>query len=361
MKIGIYVSPVENPSLLSHRVRGTGFYIENLKRSLLKYDKGNEYVFFTQHRDGAGFTRGQNLPKNLDLVHYPYFEPFFLTLPIFSKSKYVVTVHDLIPLVFPEKFPPGIKGSIKWNIQKLSLKRAERIITDSNSSKNDIAEHIGISEDKIEVIYLAAGEEFRKLKIKNLKLKIKYGLPDRFLLYIGDVTWNKNLPNLITAVEDLNAALVMVGKALVSEDFDKNNPWNQDLVKVHKIVKNSKNILLLGFIENKDLVDLYNLATAFVMPSFHEGFGLPILEAMSCGCPVITSRGGSIPEVAGEAAFYVDPYDINDIKKGIKEVLSDEKFRKKMSEKGLMQSKKFSWKRATEETVKVYEKVMGKG
>ena len=149
MNIGIDVSPLVGARNLAHRVRGTGFYIENLKKSLLQYYPRNKYTFFT---------RGQNLPKNTDLIHYPYFEPFFLTVPIYKKYKTIVTVHDLTPLVFPRFFPRGIKGELKWQLQKIALRRADPIITHKLSSRRDIVRHTCIYEDKISVVYLAAGE-----------------------------------------------------------------------------------------------------------------------------------------------------------------------------------------------------------
>lgn len=351
MNIAIDTSPISDQSLIGHRVRGVGSYIKQLKDNVIKYDKNNEYVFFK---------KGDVLPWNINLIHYPYFDPFFLTLPIFSKYKTVVTVHDLTPLVFPKYFPKGVRGSFKWFIQKSSLRKANLIIADSMSSKKEIIKFTGIKENKINVIHLAAGEQFRKLKIENLKLKIarKYELPEKFALYVGDVTWNKNLPRLIEAAKKSRIPLVMVGKALVSKDFDKKNPWNQDLVTVQNSVKEDKNIILPGFVETADLIQIYNLATFLIMPSLYEGFGLPILEAMACGCPVVTSREGSIPEVAGDAAFYTDAYDSEKIAKDMTEVFKNEKLRKELSVKGLRQSSKFSWKKTAEETVKVYESII---
>jgi len=352
MKIAIDTSPIDDQSLVSHRVRGVGSYITNLKKSLIKYFPDNKYTFFT---------RGQKLSKDTDLVQYPYFEPFLLTLPLFNRYKTIVTVHDLIPLVFPKYFPKGIKGSFKWFMQKSLLKGVDSIITDSMSSKKDIIKYTGIPATKIHVVFLAADESFRlihnsKFIIQNLREK--YRLPEKFALYVGDVTWNKNLPRLVDAAKKSRIPLVMVGKALVSEDFDKKNPWNRDLITVHNNVKEDKNIILPGFVETEELVALYNLATVFVMPSLYEGFGLPILEAMACGCPVITTKEGSIPEVAGDAAFYTDAYDSDKIAKDITEVFEDEKLRKELSIAGLKQSSKFFWKKTAEKTVKVYESIV---
>ena len=349
MKIAIDISPLKTGRFLQHRVRGTGFYIENLKNALIKYYPENKYIFFV---------RGEKLPKDVDLVHYPYFEPFFLALPLFMKQKIVVTVHDLTPLVFSDYFPKGIKGEIKWRIQRYLLQKADAVIADSKCSKGDIIKYAGISDTKVNVVYLAAGEEFHRIQ----NLRKKYNLPEKFVLYVGDVTWNKNLPRLIEGIKKTDAPLLMVGKALAEEDFDRGNFWNKDLAQVQNMIKNQKSklknqITTLGFIPQEDLIALYNLATIFVMPSLYEGFGLPVLEAMSCGCPVITTKEGSMPEVAGDAAFYVNAYDIDSIKNGIEKVFNDEKLQKELSEKGMIQSKKFSWEKTAQETIKVYQKV----
>lgn len=350
MKIAIDVSPLRSGHFLQHRVRGTGFYLDNLNKSLRKYHPENQYIFFT---------RGDNLSKNIDLVHIPYFEPFFLTLPFFKKYKTVVTVHDLTPLVFPDKFPSGVKGKIKWQIQRMALKKADLVIADSKSSKKDIIRFCGIPEDKVHVVYLAASADFRQVNKKEIEsVTKKYNLPGKFVLYVGDVTWNKNLPNLVEAVRKIGLPLVLVGKALKDEDFDRNNLWNQDLVRVQKLIRNDKNIFTLGFVEKEDLVLLYNGASVFVMPSFYEGFGLPILEAMNCGCPVVTSKQGSIEEVAGDAAYYVDPYNIESIAEGVNKVFKDSALQKELSKKGVAQSRKFSWQDTAEETVKIYEAII---
>src|SRR6266581_1905653 len=143
MKIAIDISPLQT----GHKVRGVGFYLKNLKKTLLRYDTRNDYIFFAQD---------EKLDNKADLVHYPYFEPFFITLPFFSKQKRVVTVHDLTPIVFPEHFPAGIKGKFSWQVQKFNLQRSDGIITDSESSKKDIIRYVGAPESKIHVVYLAA-------------------------------------------------------------------------------------------------------------------------------------------------------------------------------------------------------------
>src|SRR5579863_3748182 len=145
MRIAIDVSPLQS----GHKVRGVGFYLTYLKKALLEYYPEHEYIFFHQ---------GEKIDKSIDLIHFPYFDPFFMTLPFIKTHKTVVTVHDLTPLVFPEYFPAGIKGNLIWQTQRFNLKNVDGILTDSRSSKKDIERIINIPSEKITVAYLAAGE-----------------------------------------------------------------------------------------------------------------------------------------------------------------------------------------------------------
>jgi len=349
MKIAIDVSPLET----GHKIRGVGFYLQNLKDALIKYHPEEQYFFFKDRSE---------IPKDTDIVHFPYFDPFFITLPFFKKHKTVVTVHDLTPIVFPEHFPAGIKGNFSWRIQKLNLSKTNAIITDSNSSNKDVGKYTGIPSEKIHTVYLAAGDEFKQLENKTSKLEVikKYNLPEKFVLYVGDVTWNKNLPRLVRTIKKTNIPLVMVGKSLVQANFDKTNIWNKDLIEIQKLTENDNQFFKLGFVSGEDLVSLYNLATALILPSVYEGFGLPVLEAMQSGCPVVTTKGGSISEVAGEAAYFVDGYNDESIIEGIKKVFADEKLQKELSRKGLVQAKKFSWEKTANKTIEIYNKVLSR-
>jgi glycosyltransferase involved in cell wall biosynthesis len=346
MKIAIDISPLSS----GHKIRGTGFYLQHLKDALSKYFPEHDYTFFQN---------GDLLPDKIDIVHYPYFDPFFLTLPFNKKYKTVVTVHDLTPIVFSEHFPAGLKGNIKWQFQKFNLQKVDGILTDSNASKKDIIKIVGFSEEKVDVAYLAAGEEFKKVEKRELRvesLRKEYNLPEKFVLYVGDVTWNKNLPRLLKAVQKVNVPLVMVGKSLSSKNFDHSNKWNSDLVEVQMLAEQNKNVHILGFVPTEDLVTLYNLATMFVFPSVYEGFGLPIVEAMQSGCPVIITREGCMPEVGGDAAFYFDGYDTDSLIDAISQVYHSEKLQKELAEKGLKQAEKFNWKKTAEETINAYRK-----
>jgi glycosyltransferase involved in cell wall biosynthesis len=347
MKIAIDVSPLSS----GHKVRGVGFYIEYLKKALVEYFPENKYQFFT---------KGESIEKSTDIVHYPYFEPFFLSLPIIKKHRTVVTVHDLTPLIFPRHFPPGLKGSLRWQIQKNSLRRAGGIITDSYTSQKDIAGILGISKNQINVAYLAASEEFCKLALGNWRQEIikKYNLPEKFVLYVGDVTWNKNIPRLIEAIKEINLTLVMVGKTIAESNFDSRNPWNKDILTAQKMMEGDKRFIRLGFVPTEDLAAIYNIATVFVFPSIYEGFGLPIVEAMQSGCPVVLSKEGCLPEIGGKAAFYVNPYSASSIADGIGEVFFTGKLQKDLSEKGLKQARKFSWKKTAGETILAYQKAL---
>lgn len=348
MKIAIDVSPLQT----GHKVRGVGFYLERLKNSLLENFTENEYIFFSDLKE---------IPSDTQVVHFPYFDPFQITLPRNLKQKVVVTVHDLTPLIFPKHFPAGLKGTIRWQIQRYNLRHADAVITDSHAAKEDIQRLTGIAEEKINVVYLASGDEFQVLKNhQSIAKKIydKYNIPEKFLLYVGDVTWNKNLPRLVRAAIEQDLPLVMAGKALVQQNFDKKNPWNNDLLSVQELAKKAKNIYLLGFVPTEDLVVLYNLAQSFVWPSLYEGFGLPLLEAMQCGCPVISTKQGCMPEVAGDAAYYFDGYDSESLKHALEKVWNSDDIRHDLSSKGLRQAKKFSWTKTAEQTITVYKRVM---
>lgn len=346
--VGLDVSPLYS----GHKVRGVGFYTKRLLKSLRKF-KGKEIAIRELK------TKEDVKREEFDLLHIPYFSPFFTTLLLKKRKPLVVTVHDLIPVKYPDHYPPGVKGKIRWQIQKRFLRRAERIITDSQASKKDIVKFIGFPEEKIDVIYLAAGNKFGVIRNKKrlLRIKKKYNLPDKFVLYVGDVNWNKNVPGLVKACEKIGVQLVIVGKQAVAENFDKDHPENRDLVWLQGRVKNSKLIRLLGFVSDDDLVAIYNLAAVYCQPSFDEGFGLPVLEAMACGCPVVSSSGGSLPEVAGGVALLVKP-TIEGLEKGIRKMLQDDGKREEFVKRGFEWVKRFSWSKAAKETNNVYLKAL---
>lgn len=348
MKIAIDISPLSS----GHKVRGVGFYLKHLKAALETQAQDINFQFFTSADE----------LKDVDLLHYPYFDPFSRIVLPHKSIPTIVTIHDLTPVRFSSHFPVGVKGMINWQLNKRSSKQFAAIITDSESSKKDIIKYLSFPEEKIYVVYLAAGEEFSPRKLSQQRkeeLTSKYHFPNEFALYVGDVTWNKNIPRLIKACISKEIPLVMAGKALANNGYDRNHPWNKDLVVSQELIAGNKNVMALGFVDDNDLIDLYRLATVFVMPSLYEGFGLPVIEAMQSGTPVVTTKEGSLPEVGGEAVMYVDAYSEESIAEGIASVFNSERLQKELSEKGIAQAKMFSWEKTADQTIDVYRKVLG--
>lgn len=322
MNIAIDTTPLET----GHVKRGVGIYTKNLIDALKRYETVHTYSFFT---------RGQKVPVQADVVHYPYFDPFFLTLPVIKTKPTVVTVHDLTPLVFPDKFPSGIRGNIKWQVQKLSLRGARRIITDSKNSKKDIARITGFNPKDIDVVYLAPDIKEKKGKTREL--------PEHFILYVGDVNWNKNVPGLIQAIG--HHTLVMVGQAFLNNNL----PETQEINTLISSLGLEKQIMRVGFV--KDIASLYGQAECLVMPSYYEGFGLPVLEAMASGCPVVAADNSSLSEIAGPAVRVLTTP--SSIAQGIETAI---KQRQKLVSAGLAWARRFTWKKVARETVNSYEK-----
>lgn len=330
MKIAINTSSLSSNS----KIRGIGFYTSRLIAELEK-NSSLQLIKFEK-----------KIPQGIKLVHYPGFNPFQFSFPLINSLPYIVTIHDLIPLLFPLHFPPGIKGKLRWLIQRRLLLSAAKIITDSKSSQKDIIALTEIPAEKIHVIYLAAGKEFKPLKPIN-----KFSLPEKFVLYVGDVNYNKNLPSLIQVCLENHYPLVLAGKQILEKNYDHSHPENQDLIKVQALIQaNPGKIIPLGFVSTPDLVSLYNLATTYVQPSLAEGFGLPVLEAMACGCPVLTSRAGSLPEIC-------QGVDLEFNSLNLKRCWQSPGLRLKMSKQGLTQAAKFSWEKTARETIKVYESI----
>jgi len=346
MKVAIDISPLKS----AHRFRGIGFYTRNLVASLQSLKEPDLKIQLIKE--------GQ-IPKNSDLIHYPYFDLFQLTLPWRQLKKVIVTVHDIIPLVFPKQFPPGLKGSLKFYRQRFFLKKVQRLITDSQSSKKDIIKYLKIPSQKIQVVYLAPGKEYRELKPGpwQARLKKKYHLPEKFVLYVGDINYHKNILGLAKACKKINIPLVIVGKQAKEKEFDKKHIENQSLVQLIKKYGRDSQILRLGFVPDEDLVSLYNLALVYCQPSFYEGFGLPVLQAMACGTPVVAARVASLPEICDQAALMVDPYQTEKMAWAIKKVFSQTKLRDKLKRAGFRQVKKFSWQTTAKETLAVYRQV----
>jgi len=347
-KIGLDLTPLKT----GHASRGVGKYTNELIGAIKALKLSDIEII----------PSGNGIPLNncsLDLYHYPYFDLFFPTLPWKKETPTVVTVHDVTPLVFPENYPPGIRGTINFWLQKFSLGKVEAVITDSLNSKKDIVKYLKYPEEKINVIYLAPSLVLKAVQPVFLnQVKKKYKLPGKFVLYVGDVNWNKNVVGLADICHKINIPLVIVGKNAKLTDFDKNHIENQPLVKLLEKYQDDPSVLRLGFIENDELEAIYKLASVYCQPSFYEGFGLPILDAMLLGCPVVCSNSSSLPEIGQDAVKYFDPRDEREFKESLENVLSNSKKAKELIDKGFLQVKNFSWKKTAKETVSVYKKVL---
>ena len=345
MKVAIDTSPL----FTGHESRGIGAYTKNLVEEFKSGKWDFDFIFFD----------GKNYSADADLVHYPYFDLYFRTLPLRRDKVRIVTIHDVIPLVFPQHYPAGIKGRINFFFQKFALRNVDAVICDSRTSKEDIANKLSVPKSKIHVVYLAASPSFKKIDDENFLNEVskKYKLPKKFVLYVGDVNWHKNIENMLKAVKIAGCDLVMVGRALVDDNIPQTREANSLIGKMGL----NKRIIKTGFVEDDDLVAIYNLANLTLLSSYYEGFGLPVLESMTCGTPVVASNIASIPEISKDNIFFCEPTDPQDIAKKIKEVfgLSPHKL-SSLSQKLQNESEKYSWHRVAAETVNVYRSVINK-
>lgn len=351
IKIAIDISPTQDGNAL----RGVGYYTSNLVSSLQQEIKTNPlYKNFE-----INLIKDWKLEiGNYDLIHYPYFDPFKLTLPKKTEIPTIVTVHDLIPRQFKKQFPVGIKGEIKWFIQKHRLSQINKILTVSNYSKNIINKITGFKLNNIFVAHLAADSSF-KVSSDSKKLKEiqkKYQLPSKFILFVGDINWNKNIPTLVESCLKLNYPLVIVGSAATKKDVP-NHPWTQDLLWLQSkalALQSSKALILTGFVPDEDLPYFYNLATVYCQPSFAEGFGLPLVQAIQSGCPVAYSQDSCLDEIMDGNGLKFNPYSQSNLEKILKEFWENQNIREKYVKLGLEHAKNFNWQQTALQTLALY-------
>jgi glycosyltransferase involved in cell wall biosynthesis len=359
---------------LMRTLGGSRTYSENLIRALLAIDPQNKYTVLTDDLSrfadlGHADLILLNLPtryllpwweyihvpltlrkRRLDLVHHTKG-----VLPPFIHSKSVVTLHDISPFVCPETFSAYHRFYLQRNITR-AVQKADSIITDSESAKRDILQFFKISEKKIRVIYISVSEHFKPIKDPDFlnSVRKRYGLPEKMILYVGTLQPRKNVDILIRAYHQLRKEkksehqLVIVGRV----------GWMVQGLKtlVHELGEET-NIIFTGAVRDEEVPAFYNLSDVLVYPSSYEGFGLPILEAMASGIPVISCKISSIPEVAGDAGLLVPPRDVTSLADAIRTVLSDGSLRSSLIQKGFNQVKKFSWHRCANETLKHYSEV----
>ena len=385
MKIGIDAQTILNPKMGD--AAGLGHYTYQLIRYLLEIDKENEYVLYSSHRTREKDFEKFNAP-NVTIRRFPFscykkFLPlaysemlasaFFLRdkldvlhvpggrAPITYKKKLVVTAYNLGVKKFPELFSK--REQIIFKIKPAALKRADMVIASSEAAKDDLKKNFEISGDKIKVTHNAFDEKFfRDANIDEIQnIKNKYRIDGEYILFMNTIKPLNNLTRLIEAFSKLrlilkgkkpnsNYKLVLAGKS----------GWMSD--EIHQIAKDfglKNEVVFPGYIDPKDLNALFAGADVFVSIPVYEEFGAPVLEAMASGIPVVCSNVSSLPEITGGAAVMVDPYDIEGIKNAILKILDDDGLRNDLKKRGLEQAKKFHWRKTAEETLGVFEKVVG--
>lgn len=344
-----------SPLLNQNRIRGVGTYTEELLAALRDLKDTREPLSVLASHEADQIVD----EKELDLVHYPFFDLFFSTLPRKKNLPIVVTVHDVIPLIFPNHYPVGLKGKLRFWKQKRRLSQAEAVITDSECSKKDIAAHLDVPDAKIHVVPLAARRGLvEPSEYLRQKVKQELNLPHKYALYIGDINYNKNLPTLLLALTQLPDDVHL---CVVSATFqNKSIPEGRQLAEIIRdnSLGDRVHVLTIPKEATGTLSAVIAQARCLVQPSLYEGFGLPVLEAMQVGTVVVSSNGGSLPEVAGNAAIMVDP-TITGLTDGISQaVFLRGEDREHWVEAGRQRAAMFSWKRTAEQTLAVYELVL---
>jgi len=373
MKIGIDCRTILNPKL--GEGAGVGHYTYYLVKSLLKLDKKNQYILFFDWRVKE---TGEFVQKNVKIKHFPFsqynkFLPFayshmlisaylvkegldvfhspIASLPLTYPKKSIVTVHDLAIYKNPSWFPSQI-FSTKLLVPQ-SLRKADKVIAVSDSTKKDLRNIFNVKKNKLKVVH--EGVVVKKITLKSSRIDSikKFKLWSNYILFIGTMEPRKNLATLLRAYKKLTAnsqfkkyQLVLAG----AKGYKSNETF--DLIKGLKL---GKQVKYIGYVSHNQKIDLMSRANCFAFPSSYEGFGLPVLEAMALGTPVITSNVSSLPEVAGNAALLVDPEKEEEIVKTLKKLLSNKKLQASLKKRGLERIKEFSWERSAKETIKIYE------
>jgi glycosyltransferase involved in cell wall biosynthesis len=354
---------------------GIGTYIRNLLRQLARIDRQTEFVLLCRPEDAPALRLlGENLRpvaetsanysvieqiriplalkrEGVTLFHAPHY-----VLPPLVPCRSVVTIHDCIHLMFPQYLP----GRLALGYARASIfaaaRRATRVLTVSESSKRDILRFVDIKPEKIDVIYNAYDDRFgvepREEDVG--RVRERYQLHDEFVLYAGNVKPHKNLERLIEAFHLVRRrGLDHLNLVLIGDEISRYAALRRAVHRhqLHKYVR------FLGYMPEATLAVMYRLAGVFVFPSLYEGFGLPPLEAMASGTPVVTSNVSSLPEVAGDAAVLVDPYDPDAIASGIYRVLTDDQLRRDLRVRGAARAQQFSWEQSVRRVREIYGEV----
>ncbi|UZW14523.1 glycosyltransferase family 1 protein [Clostridium pasteurianum] len=353
---------------------GIGTYAENLIKNLIRIDKLNKYILYWSGENYEKFKNNNTIIRMASRRYHRFFQEYFFpkdikkdNIDIYHISQNgiglsqninclkVVTIHDLIPYIMPETVGRGYLLKFLKDMPQI-ISEADAIITVSEYSKKDILKFFPINPDKVFVTPLAADKIYKPLDKNYCKKYIskKYNINSPFILYLGGFSARKNVSSLIKSYEkvskDISKDIKLVICGSKKDDIE-------NLIRMKLNSKISENIIFTDFIPNEDLPIFYNSCEVFVYPSLYEGFGLPPLEAMSCGTPVITSNTTSIPEVTGNSALLIDPQNIDMLSEKLYKVLTSDLIKKDLSNKGLKRSLEFSWIKTAQDTLEVYEKI----
>lgn len=356
---------------------GIGTYIRNLVHHLALIDRKTEYILLCRPNDrGRIALPSQNfrlidepsdpysaaeqvrIPISLrrervDLFHSPHY-----LLPPLINCRSVVTIHDCIHLMFPQYLPGRLTHWYARVQMWTAAHRSDRVLTVSETSKQDILRRFRIPADKVTVVYNAIDERLAAPPAPEDfdRVRDRYQLKDPFALYVGNIKPHKNLERLIEAFRELRreARFESLKLVIIGDEISRYQGLRR-AVHRHKL---HKHVRFLGFVPPATLAVLYRLARVFVFPSLYEGFGLPPLEAMYLGTPVVTSNVSSLPEVVGDAAVLVDPYSPSSIAEGMRMALTDEVLRAKLRDGGMARAREFSWEQSVAQIHRVYIEVL---
>jgi glycosyltransferase involved in cell wall biosynthesis len=356
----------------TYRQAGVSRFTEEMVRALQRRDTGADYSVFVNDTARGGFTdsahmrfRYTRLPAikpivriaweqailpvlaaRLDVLHCPV-----NVLPLATPCPAVLTIHDLTFLRYPERFKAERRGYLSA-LTRLSASRAAKIMTDSAHTKRDVMELLQVAGEKIEVVYPGLSQEFHPLPESELAaFRQRQGLPDEFILFVGTLEPRKNLDLLIQAYALLGARRLNDWPLVIAGA--KGWMFEQIFAEVERNGLADK-VIFPGYVALEDLPHWYGAATVFVYPSLYEGFGLPPLEAMACGTPVIVSDASSLPEVVGDAGARVDPQRAEDLADTLAEVLQSKAKQEQMASAGLRQAASFTWDRAADQIARIY-------
>ncbi len=352
---------------LPNRV-GSSLYCFELLKNLEKIDKKNTYEIYLPQIPTNDLPKSSEnwkykvLPSrkmwtltslSFELMKNRSLDVFFTPshyLPLFAPKKSVVSILDVSYIYFPELFKKKDLIQLKkWT--EYSANKSRKILTISSSSKSDIINEYRVSEDKVEVIYPGINTSLgtgNTLKMEDIEKK--FGIKSKYILFVGTIQPRKNIKRLIEAYSkiDTEVSLVIVGR----------RGWQyEEILNAPEAFGVKEKVNFLENVSDEDLPSLYKNAEFFILPSLYEGFGIPVLEAMNYGIPVITSKVSSLPEVGGDAALYIDPENVSDIASKMEKLLKDNDLRQELIRKGKKQMEKFSWENSATQTLKVLEEV----